>query len=329
MGTEVEMSGDALLDQAASQIQQALAEEGVETPVEEPEDDVVLDEEPEEADEVVDEEPEEDAGDDPYADLDDDQRAEMDKAYKAGWRPKEEFKGNPKYWKDFDEFNKVGDRITSNLMSKIDNLSDQVSRKDAMIQKLIKAQGAIVKQAQAEAMTKLQTQRKEAIKYGDVDAVEALDAEIEHAKTKAKETEIEAEEEAPAPQIDDAVKDFIEAEKSWFNNANPDMVQYAITIEGIERKTSPGDASEDIMARVKAAVEQRFPHRMATTKPQPKKREQVRPAAVEGGTRSIRGTGPTKLSEFPPEVQRMADFFEKECGISKKEYLKSLREGMN
>lgn len=332
-----EPTGEELLAQAGSQIALAMQEEASDAEFEE------VNEEEEEESEEFDESEEADAAEDDAEDesfeedddiddeLDEQEEAEMRRARRAGWRPKEEYKGNPKDWKDYKEFNAVGDRITSKLNAKIDNLTQQNSKQSEMINKLIKAQGAIMKKAQEKALADLEEQRRESIKYGDIDAVEALDEEIETAKQLNDELELDAVDEKPneQPQIDDEVAEFMEVEKSWFNKSNPDMVQYAVMIENLERQSDPSATSGEIMAKVKEAIVHRFPERIGVKSKEPKQRKrgkQLRASDVEGGEPVARTRG-NKLSDYPPEVAQMAEMFEKSGGLSKQEYLKLLKEG--
>ena len=139
--SDEELSGDEMLDQTASQIEQALSEDIVDDVADS--DDVVDEVDDYEDDDQEDiEVDDDDESDDPYAALDDFERSEMERARLGGWRPKSEYKGDPKNWKDYDEFNAVGDRIVSNLNTKIDAQSKKIEQQQQAIQKLLKAQGS-------------------------------------------------------------------------------------------------------------------------------------------------------------------------------------------
>jgi hypothetical protein len=249
-----------------------------------------------------------------------DDTAEIEKARKAGWRPKEEYKGNPKNWKDYKEFNAVGEKITSKLTSKIDNLAEDNRKQREMINKLIAAQGTIAKQAKEDAIAALTKQRIEAIEDGDVRRVEDIDGKLDEVK-KSQVLEPEPE----RPKIDDAVTEFVEAESSWFNENNPAMVRYAVAAEQTERQLGNSDAA-DIMAKVKQAVMARFPDKFTQEKKAPA-RKATQPA-FESGTPARRQSKVIRLSDFPKEVQDIANYFEKSGIMSKKDYLKQLEEGM-
>jgi len=240
------------------------------------------------------------------------------RALKSGWRPKEEYTGPPGKWKDYDEFNAVGDKIAGRLNSKIDDLSAQNQTQHEMIKKLVRAQGEIAKQTREATIKELKAQRREAIEERDVDTVEALDQEID--KVSSAEPDLEFEDEPQKQEIDSEVAAFIDEEKHWFNSSNPKMCEYAIGIESLERKTEPDASSELIMRRVKAAVVKKFPDKFA--------RRKRAHAPVEAGSTPKGGKGrKNSFADYPEEVRQLARQFEKSGVMSQAEYLKLLKEG--
>jgi hypothetical protein len=318
-----EQSGDAMLEEAQAKIAAAFDDGDVEFDEQEETSEIedVSDDDVEE--ETVEEEVDDQEEIDPH------EQAEMERARAQGWRPEEEYKGPPGKWKDYKEFNAVGDRIASKLNNKIDRLEDSNRKQQDMIKQLIKAQGQVAKQAQEEALAKLRAQKREAIELGDADAVEDLEEKIDQVKsTKA----IEVEEEKPeAKPVDPEVADFVESEAAWFNESNPDMVRYAVSMENMERQLNPKASSADVMERVKSAVVQRFPGRVpgaSAPKAKPKaKARQLKHSAVEGGTVTVPKGGARKLADLPPEAQKIAKQFERD-GFPIDEYIKSYNEGM-
>lgn len=315
-----EQTSDSMLAEAENKIVEALQDEVI---VDEPEQeieggDVTLDEaqESQEEAEAVEE-----------AEVDPVEQAAQDRARAQGWRPLEEYQGDSSKWKDYKEFNAVGDRIASKLNSKIDKLEGSNRKQQDMIRQLIKAQGQVAKQAQEEALSKLRAQKREAIELGDVDAVDNIEEKIN--ATKAQEVIEVEEEEAAAPQIDDDVKNFVEAERSWFNENNIDMVEFAKAMEIVERRRDPQATSGQVMVAVKAAVAQQFPGRVPTVPAKPKaKAKQLKYSAVEGGTVSVPQGGVRKFSELPSEARQIAAQFERDGIMSRKDYMKAYNEGL-
>ena len=311
--TDEEVSGEAMLEQAAEQIESQIAEEGLDEDITSDESD-----DADESEEVEAEEAEE--SDAPTTTPADEKRAR-----RGGWRPKDEWKGNAKDWIDADEFNKNGDRIASKLHSKIDHQSEQLTKQQNMIKELIKAQGSMQKKANEKALANLKADRREAIELGDADAVDTLDEQIEDVKQENK--AIDANEpKADEPRIDVEVSDWVSENSSWFNPNNPGMYDFAIQQEAAERQNDPNADSGEIMRRVTDAVQGEFPHRFKSSK-KAAKSSKPRRSPVEGGKSSVRGSGEVRFSDFPPEVQQMAEYFEKNKIMTKREYLKELKKG--
>lgn len=321
-----EQDADAMLDEAGAQISQLMADEGLEDAVEEESEveDVYVD-----ADEEADAEEEVVAEEAADEEIDAEDAAEIARARKAGWRPKEEYKGDPKLWKDYKEFNKVGDQIASKLNNKIDSLSAQNEKQAEMIKQLVKAQGQVFKQAQEDAIKKLRAQRREAIEMGDADAVEELDDRI--AEESSKKVDLDVEDEPAQPQRDPEVEEFIQNESSWFDptcRRNPDMSQYAIQMEMMERQLNPNADSGEIMAAVKAAVVRRFPGRVPGAEKAKPKVKQLKHSPVEGGTTPVKSARISRLSELPAEAQKIAREFDKAGIMDIKTYIKQFNEGL-
>lgn len=317
-----EPSSDTLLDDAESQIAQALSTDDnfiVDDPeaTVSPEDDISID------DSVESEE------DDVVTSVESEDQAEIDRARAQGWRPEGEYKGPKGKWKDFKEFNAVGDKIATKLSSKIDYLSDRNKKQEDMIKQLIRSQGEVAKQAQSDALEALKDQRREAIEQRDIDAVDVIDERIKSVKDQ-KIVEVD-EEDTDEPQQDPEVHEFIQAEKSWFNNANPDMVQFACQMESLERQMDPSGTSADVMARVRDAVVQRFPGRISDNNApaKPKRAKQLKHSSVEGGVISVPNGGVRKFSELPAEARKIAETFERDGIMSRKDYMKQYNEGLS
>jgi hypothetical protein len=256
---------------------------------------------------------------------DDADAAEIDKARRSGWRPIDEFKGDKKLWKDYKEFNAEGDRIASRLSSKIDNLATQNRKQQEMIKKLVASQGQVAKQAYDDAVRKLRSERREAIKDGDVDQVELIDEKLD---VLGKQQPITEPDEPEVPEIDDYTRQFIDDNKHWFNKENPAMVRYAISMERLEQEADPDASPDEIFDRVRAAVSQRYPGRV-DRKPQQSRRQRPAAPVVEDGATPVRGNAVAqRFSELPKVAQEIAEAFERDGVMTKKQYMEEYRKGL-
>lgn len=237
--------------------------------------------------------------------------AEIERAKASGWKPIEEYKGPKGKWRDYKEFNEVGDRITKTLESKIASQED-------VIKKLIEAQSVIIEQAKQQALAELSAQKREAIRDGDVAAVDDIDKKIatvteEHEKAKIKQQDPER------VDVDQATVEFVAANQTWFGRDQV-MTNYATLQEQIERSIDPSARQTDILDRVKQAVVARFPDKFS------QKRTGHRSPAVESGSVAPRASE-VSFEGYPDEVRKIADYFERTGAMSKKDYLAALKRG--
>lgn len=251
--------------------------------------------------------------------LSDEDNAEMQRAIRDGWKPESEYTGPPGQWRDYKEFNAVGDRIAGNLNSKIDNLTEANTKQAEMIKKLIAAQGKITKQAHEQAARELQERRTDAIRAGDPEAVAEIDEELDSLKGTAQAIDTDLEElekeDEPVDVLPETTQ-WIERNKSWYNEQNPGLVQYARNVELAEIAVDPNAPVSVVLDRVAMQVKKRFPQHFQN------KRRNSR--TVESGTRSAR-EGSANFSAYPEEVRKMAEDFERSGVMSKEEYLKALK----
>lgn len=233
---------------------------------------------------------------------------EVDRARAAGWKPLDEYKGPPGKWKDYKEFNAVGDKITRTLQSKI-------ATQEATIKKLIESQAVIIEQAKAQALAELNAQKREAIREGDVVAVDELDKKIAAVTETHEKAKIPAD---TQPAVDPVSEEFVAANSAWFGK-DRQMTDFAMMSEVLERRMDPDADQATILERVKAQVVQRFP-----TKFPGAQRKSARPAAVESGSVAPRAAE-VSFAGYPEEVRKLADFFERTGAMSKKDYLAALK----
>ena len=250
--------------------------------------------------------------------------AAIARARQDGWRPKEEYTGPPGQWKDFGEFNEVGDRIASRMSSKIGTLEADNAKQTKLIEKLIKSQGAVTRQATEDAIAKLSEQRSDAIFAGDESAVNDIDGKI--AEVKDANAEADDDDDGRPPMAPETVT-WVEENKSWYDAdvpANIPMMQYAAAMENAEVAMDPDATIGTILGRVTQRVQERFPDRFEATKAP---RKAPRKPAVEGGRGTAKSNGAAaNFADYPAEVREMAKFFEDSGHMSQKQYLKLLKE---
>lgn len=202
-----------------------------------------------------------------------------------GWRPKDEWTGKPEHWKDaktYVEFDVVANRLTKAEREFNERLAKIEKANSRTIEKL---------QAQhAKEVAELAATRREAIKSGDVDAVEALDQQIADLKADAPDK-------APA-RTDEQVQAEWMAKNTWYET-DEDLATVAL---GYSNKIKSPDLSlEENLKRTEEYVRKKFPEKFgAATK------AANGHAAVDGGGMAPGALKTDPLAKLPSEARQQA-----------------------
>lgn len=229
---------------------------------------------------------------DPVADL----------ARKIGWKPKEEFAGDPELWKPADEFIVASRDVQKGLSRELKTVREEVSRigrTSAEMSEQIKAR------AIAERDSYWRGIHKQAVEDGNVELAErAVD---ERTKLKAA---------APQPSNDPPAetRDFTEKHKAWFGvdplaTSRAKALADALAKDGYDIPTQ--------LREVERAIKKEFPEHF----PAPAKT----PAGVQtAGSRSTdTGSRQKGFADMPEASRQMALDYEKRHGIKKDDFARS------
>ena len=184
-----------------------------------------------------------------------------------GWLPKDEYKGDPEKWVDPKTWVEKGP-----LLKRISSQSTHIKELKKTVDAMAKHFTANVNHAVATKIAELKSQRTEAIKEGDVDKVEKLDAQID----KQKEVKADI---PTAPELAPEIKDWVAA-NPWYAK-DMELHDFALAYNDSYLKRHPDDLGGSLEATTKA-VKKAFPDKFAgeakptVTKPGP--------SAVEGST---------------------------------------------
>jgi hypothetical protein len=163
-------------------------------------------------------------------------------AAEKGWKPEASYEGSK------------GGFVSAEEFLKREPLFDKIKTQSKELKGLKKTMDAMVRQSQTQVkaqvaleLKKLKAAKNEAIEAGDVDKVDAIDAEIDQQK------EIVTEEVA---QIPDEVSDWI-GKNAWFNT-DPELNEFASAHNRVYIEKHPGDVAGSLAATRKA-VAKAFP----------------------------------------------------------------------
>lgn len=114
--------------------------------------------------------------------------AAEEKASKSGWRPKDDWKGEPEDWIDAPEFNYRGELMgrISEQSSILNNFKNQIAERDKTIEDLVTHHKGVSEREYKKALKTLQDAKIEALDEGDGSAVVEIDNEIDELRGKKK-----------------------------------------------------------------------------------------------------------------------------------------------
>ena len=232
----------------------------------------------------------------------------LDEAMSEGWRPKEDFHGPEDQWVDAETFVKRGREINpilrknnEKLQRELSSVKEQVIATNASLRKMEEYYSKLEERAYEKAVSDLKSQRKQARAEGDMDSVDLIDEEIETLKT----TKPEPIKVAPAaPAVDPTLAEWMTEQSSWFNNQNPELMDYANAVAIRLRREDPesNKTGRIFLDEITRAVKKQFPDKFGGRR--------GAPAAVGGGgdaassTGRSSGKGAAGIAELPPEARQ-------------------------
>lgn len=259
-------------------------------------------------------------------------------ATRMGWAPKDKFRGDPEKWVDAKTFVERGKNMIPLLKENLERMSTKYGAMETELKEVKKTASEFLefsrkseerayqrakKEYDREVAT-LKVKMKAAVKSGDSDAYEELEATMntleapEKPETPAKdETRKETKNTDETPEL----KAWMENNK-WFN-ADKRMTKYAISVEADIAAENPGKNQAEILELISDEVKTRFPEKFKNQNRE--KGNSVDTGETEGRRKS---SGKRTFDDLPQEAKdaykNWARTF-KESGkeYTKEEYLKN------
>jgi len=180
------------------------------------------------------------------------------KARTLHWAPLEEWRGDPEDWvpaKEFVQRQKLYDRIDSLK----DAIKSQKREFEADFQVVTKAVTDMSAQAYKKALGELKAQRALAVEDRNVEAVEALDEEIQTTTESLKVAEKASKETPRKQQIEESAefKEFKQGNK-WFDD-NTEMRDDAIAIGVGYAAKNPNKSEKEVYAYTTERIQKMYP----------------------------------------------------------------------
>ena len=236
------------------------------------------------------------------------------KAREKGWRPKEEFAGNPDDWVDAKEFVR-----RQPLYDRLNTQSKEVKRLQKTLEAVVKYQKDQEAKIREKVIAELESKKREAVKYADETAFDAAEAELKRVQEeKGFELDENTGDEEPPPPAQPEIPTFV----TEFAKTNPwfetDQAMTAVMVDRTRSLVASGVTLEKAISQAKEYVKSEFPHKFSN----PKK---DRPSAVMSGSRAgDAGKGKISESDLTPEQKDVMHFYIRTGTMTKAEFLKSL-----
>lgn len=257
------------------------------------------------------------------------EEAQATKARTLGWKPLEEFKGDPGEWVDAKEF--VG---RQSLFDKIKSLKDELrSQRQSFDTDMQQIKGYVQQMSKVEydkAVRQIKQERRAAVEERDVEAVEQFDEQLKQVEQarinmpdpKAQQTQRMAQE---VQEQFTAWKD----KNSWYQEDH-ELRQEADSLGTGYGAKNPNKSPADVMDYVERTIKKLYPERFGR-----KPVEEKKAAAVEGGgpshnVASGRKTNANTLSEseLTADQSKIMNTLIKRGVVTKEQYLAQMADAL-
>ncbi len=222
----------------------------------------------------------------------------QEEASKMGWKPQEEWVGNPDDWVDAKEYVARGeffDRI-KNLSSSNKRLEKKLSKIEENYKVLSEHHQRVSEAAYSKALKDLKAQRREALDTGDYDSVD----EIEEMIDDLKKEDPKLKEKNTAPELHPEVEEWIENNSEWYRK-DPILTGAADALAMSIVSKNPNAGPKEVLEQVTKTLKEEFPNKFGLNK---------RSSVVEPGESSYNG----KVNSKPKVTARNLNPQQREIG---------------
>jgi hypothetical protein len=231
-------------------------------------------------------------------------------AREMGWRPKDEWEGDPEKWRDSKEFVERGE-----LYGKIDNMGRELKETRKAL-KLLQEHNLKIKETEYNrAVEELKSLQKKHLESGDSDGYLETTELLTDLKAEQKARQVYEEAIPKQPQLDPRFVAWTEQNK-WYAN-NQEMREYADTIGQGYANRHQGIDPVEVLKYVTKEVQVRFKDKFQNP-------NRDKPNAVEGAQRqTVKGKSSFELSD---DERKVMNTFVRTGVMTKEEYIDQLKQ---
>jgi hypothetical protein len=226
-------------------------------------------------------------------------------AIEKGWRPKEDYTGDPTKWRSAETFLALDEPL-----KRIESQSKELKKVREALEALSSHHKKVKEVEYNRALKHLQDARKEAFRNGETEQAFQIEERIEELKTEKE--NIIVPDVPQEPTIAPEFQEWVEA-NSWYQTSK--TMRAAADAIGIELH-SQGLTSKQVLKQVEEEIKKEFPHKFQNPKT-------TKPNTVEASSR-----GSPRQSEsidLSPDERKIMESIVRTGIMTKEQYLKELK----
>lgn len=229
------------------------------------------------------------------------------KAREQGWRPKDEWEGEPDKWRDAKEFVERGE-----LFNKIDTMGKELKETRKALKMLQEHHTKVKETEYKRAVDELKSLQKKHLEDGNSEGYLETTELLTDLKAEQKAREVI--EETTPKKVDPRFMDWVR-ENSWYSQ-NAEMRKYADAIGMGYAQNNPGIDPEDVLVYVTSEVKQRYKDKFEN----PNRRKQT----VEG-TSTTANAGKKSTFELTDDERKVMNTFVRQGTMTKEDYIEEVK----
>lgn len=237
-------------------------------------------------------------------------RYEID-AREMGWRPKDEWEGDPEKWRDAKEFVERGE-----LYGKIDTMGRELKETKKALRMLQEHHTKVKETEYKRAVEELKALQKKHLEEGNSDGYIETTELLTDLRAEQKAREVVAEVTPKQSGVDPRFIDWVQ-ENSWYEK-NQEMRDYADIIGQGYAAKHPGINPELVLKYVTKEVKSRFKDSFQNP-------NREKPTAVEGENNKSVGRGKSSF-ELTDDERKVMNTFIRQGILTKEEYIEQVKQ---
>lgn len=227
-----------------------------------------------------------------------------ERASTVGWRPKEEWEGNPEDWVDAKEFLARGgfiDRIKeqSSIIKKMQKtIASMEQDKNVLIEHYKKVRETEYKRA----LNDLKAQRKEAYQYGDLDLVDEIDDQIQELKVEVSKPTAQ-----PEPEVHQDIVEFMDNNPWYGPEGDILLTEQAdrLASKMVQLNPSLNKEPKKVLDKVLEVLKEEYPHKFGAQSKPARKSSVLEPGDVPHKSKGKKYSARDIPSEFLPIAKQL------------------------